>query len=163
METTNLEEVLRGMDFVADFSPETIRHLATIAKRDCYSRGTVLFREGEQSDAFYIIHSGHVSLEMCMPAHGCTQLLTLGPGETVAWSALVGNGRMTANARAADDVELIEFSGAELIARCEADPAFGYHLMRRLASGLAKRLLATRLQMLDLFRTDAPSSSKGNV
>lgn len=163
METMTLEEALRGIDFVADFSPETIRHLAAMAKYKRCSRGTVLFREGEHSDAFYVVHSGHVSLEMCLPAHGCTQLLTLGPGETVAWSALVGNGCMTANARATDDVELIEFSGADLIAKCEADPNFGYHLMRRLAAALAKRLLATRLQMLDLFMADASSSGKGNV
>ena len=163
METPSLKEALSRTKFVADFSPEAVNYLARIAKRKQCTRGEILFREGEQSDVFYIVDSGHVCLEMCLPAHGCTQLLTLGPGETIAWSSLVGNGRMTANAKAVDDAELIEFSGAELRGRCEADPEFGYYLMRQMAAALARRLLATRLQMLDLFTADATSGGKGMI
>ena len=51
--------------------------------------------------------------------------------------------------------ELIELSGTELTSLCRTDPALGYHLMHGLAGALAKRLLATRLQLLDLFAADA--------
>lgn len=162
MDPLSLTEALQESAFGAVFPPDIAQSLAAEVKWNRCPAGTVLFREGEQSDAFYIVHRGHVTLEMCLPAHGCTQLLTLGEGETVAWSALVGDGRMTANATAADDVELIEFSGANLLRRCEADPRFGYRLMRQVAAALAKRLLATRLQLLDLFTADAPIGNKGS-
>lgn len=161
MDATTLAEALQVSAFVAVLSPDVTQSLAEGARWKRCPAGTVLFCEGERSDAFYILHCGHVTLDMRLPARGCTQLLTLGPGEIVAWSALVGDGRMTATATAADEVELIELSGSELLKRCDADPQFGYHLMRRLAAALARRLLATRLQMLDLFAVDATPGCGG--
>jgi CRP-like cAMP-binding protein len=157
----SLADSLRASTFAADFSPDIVDSLAASARWKYLAAGSVLFREGQQSDAFYVVHRGHVALEMCLPARGCTALLTLGPGEVVAWSALLGDGRMTASAIASDDVELIEFSGIELLARCEADPVFGYRIMRRMSEALARRLLATRLQLLDLFQADAISPGTG--
>jgi CRP/FNR family cyclic AMP-dependent transcriptional regulator len=161
MDADALSQALRHSAFAADFPAEVTQALADAARWRSFAAGTVIFREGERCSAFYIVHRGHVALDMSLAAHGGTRLITLGPGEVVAWSALVGDGRMTATAAAADEVELIEFPGAEVLKRCEADPQFGYHLMRRLAAALAKRLLATRLQMLDLFRADATPADGG--
>lgn len=158
MDAKTLTEALQDSAFAAAFFPEVVHRLAGGAKWKHCPAGTVIFHEGQRSDAFYVVYRGHVTLEMCLPARGCTRLLTLGPGELLGWSALVGDGRMTAAATAADDVELIELSGTDLIRQCEADPLFGYRLMRRLAAALAKRLLATRLQMLDMYTADAPSA-----
>ena len=155
MDTTQLVHALKESAFGAVFPTETVLSLAEGARWKLYPAGTILFREGERGDSFYIVHRGHVALDMRLPTEGCTRLLTLGPGEVVAWSALVGDGRMTATAVTADVAELIELSGAEVLKQCEADPQLGYRVMRRLAGALAKRLLATRLQMLDLFSADA--------
>ena len=62
---------------------------------------------------------------------------------------------MTATALVLENSVLIELPGAELLQLCEIDHDFGYALMRRLATTLSKRLVATRLQMLDLFSRDA--------
>lgn len=155
MDATQLAQALQESAFGAVFPAEATLSLTEVARWKSCPAGTVLFREGERGDSFYVVHRGHVTLDMCLPARGCTRLLTVGPGEVVAWSALVGDGRMTATAVTADDAELIELSGAEVLKRCEADPQLGYRVMRRLAAALAKRLLATRLQMLDLFSADA--------
>lgn len=155
MDTTQLVHALQESAFGAVFPTATVLSLAEGARWKSCPAGTTLFREGERGDSFYIVHRGHVALDMRLPTHDCTRLLTLGPGEVVAWSALVGDGHMTATAVTADVAELIELSGAEVLKQCEADPQLGYRVMRRLAAALAKRLLATRLQMLDLFSADA--------
>lgn len=159
MDVNTLIEALQSSALANALSPDVAQELAAMAKWKSCPAGTVLFREGERSDAFYVVHRGHVMLEMCFPARGCTRLLTLGPGEIVAWSALVGDGRMTTTAVTADEVELVELSGTDLMQRCEANAQFGYRLMRCLSAALAKRLLATRLQMLDLFAADATSAA----
>lgn len=163
-DNTALTKALEETPFVADFSfsADLAQRLAAEAKWKHCLAGAILFREGERCDAFYIVHRGHLVLEMCLPARGCTRILSLGPGEIVAWSALVGNGRMTATAIATEDVELIELSAAKILEKCDEDPRFGYVLMRRMATSLANRLLATRLQMLDLFQANATSSDKDN-
>lgn len=160
MDSAKLAEALQASAFGSEFPSAVIKMLAAESKRKTCPAGKALFREGDQHDAVYIIHRGHVVLEMCLPASGCTKLISLGEGELLGWSALIGKGRMTANATAVDNVELIEFSGTNLRKRCEADHEFGYFVMRQVAALLAKRLLATRLQMLDVFEAERSSNSQ---
>jgi CRP-like cAMP-binding protein len=49
---------------------------------------------------------------------------------------------------AASPVEAFEFDGRKVRARCESDPALGYEVTRRLARVVAKRLQATRVQLI---------------
>jgi CRP-like cAMP-binding protein len=155
MDTSAIVQAIRQTPFAHDLSESIVERLASLARVVKYRAGTVIFREGEFHDRFYLLHTGHVILQMCVAGRGCTQLLTLGPGEMLAWSTLVGNARMTTTATAQDDVELIEIVGPRLAEACDADHELGYQLMRRLATALSLRLLATRLQLLDLFAADA--------
>ena len=45
----------------------------------------------------------------------------------------------------------------QIVTMCEHDPRFGYVFMRRAALALAKRLSATRMQLLDVFGGQMPS------
>ncbi len=161
MDAAELHNALREIPGASDLSTEMVARLASLAEWRRDPAGTVLFREGEHHAAYYIVHQGHVALEMCLSGRGCTRLLTLGPGEIVAWSSLLGSGVMTATGIAQDDVELIEFSGPRVRQLCDADQQLGYRVMRWLAAALSQRLLATRLQLLDLFTSDAPFPSGG--
>jgi CRP/FNR family transcriptional regulator, cyclic AMP receptor protein len=100
-----------------------------------------------------IICSGRVALDLHVPGHGSVQLLQLGPGELLGWSALLG-GRMTTTATAVEGTTLVAVSAAELLTTCEIDHSFGYWLMRRLAGSLAGRLTDTRKQLVDLLTFD---------
>jgi CRP-like cAMP-binding protein len=74
----------------------------------------------------------------------------------VAWSALLGGGRMTTSAIAVENTQVLSLPAADVTALCESNHAFGYYLMRRMSQALADRLIATRLQLLDLFSESAP-------
>jgi CRP-like cAMP-binding protein len=63
---------------------------------------------------------------------------------------------MTATAVAANDVQLLSAPGKELRELCDREHEVGFCLYRALASALARRLLATRLQMLDVFSRESP-------
>ena len=86
-----------------------------------------------------------------MPTRGGVRILSVGPGDMIAWSALLGDGRMTASAVAIEDTEVVAIPAADALALSETHPEFGYYLMQRVANALANRLVATRLQLLDLF------------
>lgn len=156
MTLVELTRAIRESQFALHLNESVTTRLAALAEAKSCPRGTVIFREGEVHDGFYIVRSGHVSLDMGLSGRGSTRILTVGPGELLAWSSVVGDSRMTATAIAQDDVQLIAISGRQIAAACEADHELGFQLMRRLAVGLSKRLLATRLQMLDAFIADAP-------
>lgn len=155
MDEPSIAIALREMEFSAVLPASVLTQLSRAAEWRVLSSGSVLFREGDFHDQLYLIHAGHLALEMCIPARGCTRLLTLGPGDLAAWSSLCGEGQMTATAIALEPVQLIAFPGRTLRELCEADHHFGYRLMSRLSQALSKRLLATRLQLLDLFGSEA--------
>lgn len=132
-------------------SPANLRALVEVGRWLEYDAGTYLFREGEHNHDVAFLLEGRVDLSMTVPGRGPCRILTLGPGDLVAWSAVVRDGTMSCSARCIEQVELIAISRTDLDAMMEADPRFGYEFMEMMATALAKRLLATRLQLLDLF------------
>lgn len=155
MDTSQLKYVLEELHFSAGMPSEVLGQLATESTIQQARAGSVLFREGTHNQNLYLIRSGRLGLEMNVPGRGAVRILTLGPGEMAGWSALLDQGKMTASARAVRDTEVIVAAADKLRQLCETNHDFGYHLMRQMAEALSKRLVATRLQLLDLF-SDAP-------
>ncbi|RMF36818.1 MAG: cyclic nucleotide-binding domain-containing protein [Planctomycetota bacterium] len=151
--------LLEQLQFSANFPDQVLHRLAQTAKMVEMHAGTVIFREGSLNETLYLIHTGRIALEMNVPGRGAVRILTLGPGEMLAWSALVGEGRMTATAIAIAESQLIALPAPHMRELCEADHEFGYHVMREMAAALARRLVATRLQLLDLFADSAPGTN----
>ena len=159
MTQTNITETLRGIQFLRDLPEEQIDQLADVASVVQFPAGTVIFRQGEAASTLYLVVEGNVSLEVCAPGVGCKRILTVGAGELLGWSPVLEYGRLTATARAISDAQIIAFSGPQILAICEQNPRFGYEFMKRAALALAKRLNATRLQLLDVFGTQMPTAT----
>jgi CRP/FNR family cyclic AMP-dependent transcriptional regulator len=152
-----LAQVLGKLRFSASLPDEVLERLASSATLSGFPTGAILFREGSQNDRLMIITVGRVALDMNVPGRGETRILTLGPGDMVAWSALLGGGRMTTSAVAIEDTQVVSISAADALATGESNHTFGYYLMRQMGRCLADRLVATRLQLLDLF-SESPSA-----
>ncbi|MFO0899520.1 MAG: cyclic nucleotide-binding domain-containing protein [Pirellulales bacterium] len=157
MDVSRLKNLLGQLRFTASLPPRAIEQLAELAELRGFPAGAVLFAEGSRNPDLYVIAVGSVGLDMNVPARGPTRLLSVGPGELLAWSALLGGGRMTAMATALEDTQVVSVDGRRLAALCDADHELGYRVMRRLAMGLSERLVATRLQLLDLFGQETPA------
>ena len=158
MEKQQLRDLLEQLAFTADLPSNVLTALVGISSIRQFSAGSVLFAESSHNDKFYLIVRGHVALDMHVPGRGDVRVLSLGPGDMLAWSALIGQGQMTTTASALDDGQVIAAPARELLDICEQEHGIGYALMRRLALSLSKRLLATRLQLLDLF--SSPSNTR---
>ena len=153
MQKEALTQLLRRLRFSADFPDEMLQRLAAAAKVRRFLPHDLLFREKAENEQLMIICSGRVALDLQVPGHGNVQMLTLGPGELLGWSALLG-GRMTTSATAVEETMIVAISAGEVLATCEADHSFGYWLMRRVADSLAGRLTDTRSQLVDLLTFD---------
>ncbi len=156
MDASQLTHILQELHFSAGLPPEVLEPFAAASMVQQVAAGTVLFREGSSNKNLYLIRSGRIALEMTVPGRGAIRILTLGPGEMAGWSALLAGGKMTTSAVAVQDSELIVTAAQELHRLSEQNPGFGYNLMRQLADALSKRLVATRLQLLDLFADSPP-------
>ena len=141
-------EMLRHHPFVAEFEPRHVERLATLAQERRFDRNFVMFREGDETSEFYLIVSGLVALEVAAPDH-VFRVQTLFAGDELGWSALLLGSGKHFQARTLERVDALAFEGAELLAACRQDPAFGFAFMHRLLRVVAERLQATRLQLLD--------------
>lgn len=149
---------LKESRFLKDVSHGDIEKLAAIATVEHHAASTVLFQEGSECRQLYLVTEGLVGLEMCMPRRGCIRILTVGPQELLGWSAMLPGARMTARATVIEPCTLIAFPSQELRELCDADHDVGYAIMSQISTALSHRLLATRLQMLDMFIETQPSS-----
>jgi CRP-like cAMP-binding protein len=87
---------------------------------------------------------------------GCKRLQTIGQGELLGWSPVLGLSNMTATARVLEPSTLVVLDAKQLVTLCEHNARFGYEFMRRTALALSHRLSATRLQLLDVFHHELP-------
>ena len=160
-EDPNLRELLGNSRFAADFSEQELTVVLQTARLVHANKDQTLFTEGTLHDDVYVVVSGHVALEMQVPRRGNVRLLTAGSGELVGWSGLIGDGRMTASAIVTEDSQLIVLSSSALRELCHEDHKLGYLLMTQTAKAISQRLLATRLQLLDLFFETEPQIRPG--
>ncbi len=150
-----LSERLVSLQFTSQL-PEVAREaLAGIAAERTIAKGQTLCREGESCHELFLVASGHVGLDMLVPGRGQVRVMTLGPGEVLAWSALVGNQGATATGIALEETETIVFPDDALINLCQTNHDVGYPMMRELAKAISRRLVTSRLQLLDLFEQES--------
>jgi CRP/FNR family transcriptional regulator, cyclic AMP receptor protein len=125
--------------------------VAGCAHNVAFDAGETLLVEGGAADTLYLLRRGRVALEVHAPGRGPLVIETVGPGAAVGWSWLYPPYRWHLDARAIGPVGAIAVDSECLRAKAEADPAFGYELLRRVGAVLLDRLQATRIRLLDLY------------
>jgi CRP/FNR family cyclic AMP-dependent transcriptional regulator len=146
-----IEQLLGETPLFGSLTAETRTVIAGCGRNSGFHDGEHLLREGEREDDFYVIRSGAVALEMFIPQRGALIIETLHEGDPVGWSWLFPPYRARFDARAIGPVHTIEFDGACLRAKCDADPALGYELLKLFGGVIVERLQHTRLRLLDIY------------
>jgi CRP-like cAMP-binding protein len=150
MNTTQLQANLADHSVLAGLTESDIKTLTALSFAVHFQEDQIIFREGDPSSFFYLIQSGRIALEVLAPGH-VLRIQTIGEGEELGWSSLLASVNKQFQARCLEPVTAFAFDGAQIMARCEADPAFGFRLLRSVLATVANRLRATRLQLLDVF------------
>jgi CRP-like cAMP-binding protein len=144
-----LPEELEVVGFLKRLDPAHANRIAMLARLQERAPNTVLFEEGCPSSHIYFVLEGTVLLEMKVAGGPPVQIQTVGPGELLGWSPLLGIGPMTATARTATGCRLAALEVLALLQFCDSDPRFGLALLRQVAVVLAERLHATRTRLLN--------------
>ena len=147
----SIEARVAASEFFSGLAPEFIEFLATHATMRQLREGEVLFRYGERANRFYMVTSGHVSVEVAAISGPALELQDLGPGAAVGWSWLIAPHLWSFNARAKSPAEVLEFDGAAVLAHCERNPRFGYELLKRFAALMSERLAFARQAMMQAW------------
>jgi CRP/FNR family cyclic AMP-dependent transcriptional regulator len=147
-----LIETIGELRFLRGVTEKHLDELAGIAILEEYEEGDVLFAEGEAVDCVYLVVNGEVALEISASGIRPQHVLTVGSGESIGWSALLGRRRRTATAKVTERTTVLRMRGEELIGLCNNNPRLGYEIMRQTGIALADRLNAMRLRFLGVYR-----------
>lgn len=151
MAITGLEKIVGEHPLFAGLGEDFLAAVTGCARNKRVSAGAYLFHEGESADHFFLVREGTVALEICVPGQGQMTLQTVGKTGVVGLSWLVPPYRWSFDARAVEDLRVLEFDAICLRRKCEGAPALGYEVMKRFMPVLVDRIHHARLQILDVY------------
>jgi CRP/FNR family cyclic AMP-dependent transcriptional regulator len=150
----SLERILSQHPFLRDLDAEEIRFLVGCAANRRFEPATLLLHEGDPADAFFLLRSGRVTLEVQVPGRGPLQLESLVAGDVLGWSWLFPPHRWQLDARAVEPVVALVFDGRCLRDKMESDHRLGFTVTKLLLHQIYERLMRVRLQRMDLYRAE---------
>jgi len=142
---------LAGHQFFRGMPAEHLSFLATMASLVTVPAGHRFFEAGGVAKRFWLIRAGQIAIDLRAPGDGRAVIQTLGRGEMVGVSWFFPPFQWQYGAVAVQPAELFEFDAAAVRERCDSNPGFGYEFTRRMIVVVARRLHATRSQLLDQF------------
>ena len=151
----SLEPIIREQPFFQGLEDRHIKLITGCAKNVRYKEGNVVFHEGDPAHQFFLIREGQVAIEVMIPQRGFTRIQTVQAGEVLGWSWLIKPYRWHFSARTQRPTRALAFDGKCLRRKCEKDHDLGYEFFKRFTQLMIDRLEATRLQLLDLYGSNA--------
>jgi CRP/FNR family cyclic AMP-dependent transcriptional regulator len=152
MPEVSIAKQLAGSKLLSGLAPAFLEFLTKHAQARHLEQDRVVFHTGDRAHHFYLVTSGHISIEVAAIEGPSLQLQDLGPGKVLGWSWLIPPNRWSFQARAKTPVDLIEIDGDAVLAECESNPKFGYELLKRFSALMSERLQHARQRMVDEWR-----------
>jgi CRP/FNR family transcriptional regulator, cyclic AMP receptor protein len=149
-----LESAVAAHPFLAGIDPAHLRLLADCAVRCQFRPGQVIFRKGDTANRFYLIESGKVALESSA-GDQVIRIEEVGSGDLLGWSWIFPPFVWHFDARAIEPTTAIFLYGI-LREHCEADPALGYVLFKRMSEVMMRRLQAARVKLSEAIKNASP-------
>ena len=143
----NLVQVLKRCEVfvgLGDSALEKIAHLPSW-RRNIYTAGEFVFQEDAESNDFYILEEGEVSLTVASHKEETKEVVqipvdTITTGDVFGWSALVAPHSRTMSAICVKPSSIMSVRGADLVILMDDDHSLGYEVMKGLVRVIGARL-----------------------
>jgi CRP/FNR family cyclic AMP-dependent transcriptional regulator len=152
MPTQDLTAIIGATWFARDLSPRARDHLVALGTLTDYPGGAVVVREGTVCTSIGVVISGRVALRLRLPGGDDRTILTVDPGDVFGWSAVLPPAIATSTGVAVMATTAVMFDGDKLRPALATDCDLAGAIYGRLFVSVARRLVATRTQLLDLYR-----------
>jgi CRP-like cAMP-binding protein len=135
---TTTVDTLRRVPIFADLSETELQFLAERAVARTYSKGELVFSEGDPCTGLFVIESGHLRIFKSSPS-GREQVLTVeGPGSSVAELPVFDGGTYPASTSAVDDACVYFISRQDFHSLCLVHPQVPLKVLKIVGARLRK-------------------------
>lgn len=145
MNSVSLSAYLSQHPVLRALPKEHLALVASFASVQNYAPQIRIFEHDKDADAFYIVQSGKVTIEVPSLGGEPLTIQTLGPDAILGWSWLLPPYRWLFDARAITATTAVVVDGKRLREACDFDPAMGYRILKLFAALMAERLNAARM------------------
>lgn len=136
-------ECLKSVPLFNGLDPRRLKLIAFTSDRMNYEPGSVLFRQGDDSDAAFVILDGHAHVMIDTPA-GPIKVAVLGPNSLVGEMGVMTNSPRSATIIAESELTTLRIPKEMFMSLVTEFSQFGLAIIRELASRVehTNRLLA---------------------
>lgn len=132
-----IESIIRRVPLFSNLPSAEIESLAAALTEKTYSAKTILFREGERGDRFFIVIDGSIEIVLAMDTPDERLLEIRENGEFIGEMSLLSrDGLRTASARVRTQTRLLELTRVDFDALLSRVPTIAYEMLRVLSERL---------------------------
>lgn len=154
--------LLGGIELFRELAPETVQQLAAAARREHYSDGEVMVREGREGDSLFLIEEGRAEVHAGGSQSGTrVPVAALGPGSFFGESSLLTGEPRSATVTAKTACSVLVLDRDSVAPVMSEDPNMAWVLSRALAARASERL--EKLAEHDRSRAEAGEITEANL
>ena len=153
-DTATLVSQLDATWFGSGLSADSLERLAGMAREYEAPARARLLREGDETKELSVLVEGRVALTEHVAGRGSVTLMTVEPGDIFGWSSLITPFKATSTVVSLEAVKVLAFDAASLREEVRSDCELAAGIYPKLLEALARRLGATRHQLLDLYGSE---------
>ena len=98
-----------------------------------YADGEMIFQEGDQCDALYVVQSGKVRLVSIQPSGREIEITVAGPGEVFGITSLFDNYPRSAAAVALGPASVLKLVRAKIMKAIHSDPSLVFFILKSMS------------------------------
>jgi len=148
-----MQQEIQKCHLFSGVTEEDLKLLTAVCRDRNYSRGEILFEQGEKAVGFYVIASGKVKIYKLSPEGKERILHIVQPGNTFAEAAIFADGFYPAFAETLEPTKLLFFPKNEFLGLLNQHSQIAINMI----GGLAKFLRQFTTQIEDLTFRDVPA------
>lgn len=130
-------DMLRAIPMFADLQSNKLKLLVFASDRVSYNAGDVMFQQGDEADAAYVVISGEADV-LVSSGGDASKVAVLGPDSFVGDMAILCDIPRTATVRANSKMETLQIKKEHLMELINDTPALAVSVLKEVVQRLAK-------------------------
>ena len=103
-----------------------------------YADGDVIFQEGDQCDALYVVQTGYVRVVSILPSGREIEIALAGPGEVFGITSLFSDSTRSASAFSYGHSSVLKLERARIMKAIHNDPSLVFFILKSISSRARK-------------------------
>ncbi|MDF1563470.1 MAG: cyclic nucleotide-binding domain-containing protein [Deltaproteobacteria bacterium] len=133
-------QTLRGCGLLKSFTDVGVKILASIAQPRTFGPGEAIFRQGEDSDAMWVIGAGQASIILEREEGEPQEIGQVGPGDVIGELALIAGGKRMVSVITDGPLQAVRITRLELNGLQRKKPQACLKLLMVISKQLGKRV-----------------------